>query len=161
MLSLIQLFYNFFPILRSCILITITQSSIMATFFIFIVEFYLNLCKLKFSYLKLNLFFYKETRSLWIEYSAKDAMATWHVHNSLVRHLQNRDWIVDDKKRGTMFDFYEQFLAPFGELLTDMEKNGIKVDKNGLLKSAEASARAEKIVRLFLQFFLFTTLFNN
>jgi len=87
-----------------------------------------------------------ETRSKWIEYSAKDAMATWHVHDSLRNLLSQRDWVVDNQKRGSMFDFYQQFLAPFGELLTEMEKNGIRVDKDGLLKRAEESARAEKVL---------------
>eukprot|EP01036_Dinobryon_divergens_P031325 gene31325-40700_t len=119
-----------------------------------------------------------DTRKMWIEYSAKDAMATWHVHSNLRRcfamsigsgesihvaipythmsmstaitsscapRLEKKAWVVDGKRMGHLFDFYEQYMAPFGELLTEMEKNGIKVDKDGLLKKAEESARAEKI----------------
>lgn len=61
--------------------------------------------------------------------------------------LEKRAWVVDGGRMGHMFDFYERYMAPFGELLTEMEKNGIKVDKDGLLKKAEESARAEKIVK--------------
>ena len=34
---------------------------------------------------------------------------------------------------GTMFDFYDKYLKDFGELLTDMERIGIKVDTTGIL----------------------------
>ena len=64
-----------------------------------------------------------------------------------VSRLEKKAWVVDGKRMGHLFDFYEQYMAPFGELLTEMEKNGIKVDKDGLLKKAEESARAEKIVK--------------
>lgn len=32
-----------------------------------------------------------------------------------------------------MFDFYDKYLKDFGELLTDMERVGIKVDTTGML----------------------------
>ena len=86
-----------------------------------------------------------ETRERWIQYSALDAIATWHVRDELVTRLKMMPWIVEDKQKlGTMFEFYEEYLLPFGDLLTEMESAGIKVDTDGHLKAAEARAREER-----------------
>lgn len=83
------------------------------------------------------------TRAEWIQYSARDAVATWLVRVGLEGVLQKMPWVVDGKRLGNMLDFYNRYLLDFGELLTDMERNGIKVDTAGHLKSAETRARAE------------------
>lgn len=134
------------------------------------------------------------TREAWIEYSARDAVATWWVRERLVQRLKQMAWVIHTvdynnnqvkshnatfpsgeegpktlyrntktvngngngkplkeatpqttkNLLGTMYDFYNLYLKDFGELLTDMEKNGIKVNKN-LLQKSEQLAREEKL----------------
>lgn len=83
-------------------------------------------------------------RERWIEYSAKDAVATWHVFDALRLHLMNMVWQVNGQNLGNMMDFYNKYLRDFGELLTDMERVGIKVDTQGHLVEAERKAIKEK-----------------
>lgn len=86
-----------------------------------------------------------EYRDKWIEYSARDAVATWFVHEKLSSMLKLVAWKIDSKWKGTMLEFYERYMVDFGELLTDMERNGILVDTKGHLKEAEKKAREEKL----------------
>ena len=72
-----------------------------------------------------------DTREKWIEYSARDAFATYGIYKALQRKLRGIDWVVDGQKLGSMFEFYKAYWRDFGELLTDMERNGIKVDTQG------------------------------
>lgn len=60
--------------------------------------------------------------------------------------LKKMPWTVDGlRKEGAfMSDYYDQYLRPFGELLTEMERNGIKVDTTGHLKDG-------KIYQLYLK----------
>jgi len=95
-----------------------------------------------------------DSRDLWIQYSSKDAIATWWVYASLEQKLRMMPWVVDGgSKLGHLFEFYWQYLRRFGELLTDMEAEGIKVDTAGHLKKAEVLAKEEraKMERIFLQ----------
>jgi hypothetical protein len=93
-----------------------------------------------------------EHRDNWIEYSAKDAVATWLVMQDLKIKLELMPWKVNGRKLGTMFDFYFEYLREFGELLTEMESNGIKVDTQGHLREAEVRAREdrEKMLTMFI-----------
>ena len=61
-----------------------------------------------------------EHRDNFIRYSAKDAMATWWLYNELGQLLRNKPWMVDNKCIGTMLDFNDKYLVPFGECLTVM-----------------------------------------
>eukprot|EP00471_Norrisiella_sphaerica_P011153 CAMPEP_0184502572 /NCGR_PEP_ID=MMETSP0113_2-20130426/50732_1 /TAXON_ID=91329 /ORGANISM="Norrisiella sphaerica, Strain BC52" /LENGTH=1086 /DNA_ID=CAMNT_0026891819 /DNA_START=240 /DNA_END=3500 /DNA_ORIENTATION=- len=81
-----------------------------------------------------------ETREKWIEYSAYDAEGTWLLHRELMAKLMDMRY----EKGLNMFDFYSRYLVPFGELLTDMERDGIYVDTK-FLKEAEETAR--KVIR--------------
>lgn len=36
-------------------------------------------------------------------------------------------WEVNGKIIGNMYEYYMKYMCEFGELLTDMERNGIKV----------------------------------
>lgn len=83
-------------------------------------------------------------RDLWIEYSAKDAIATWWIRDTLETKLLSMHWVVDGKILGNMYDFYKRYLVDFGELLTDLERVGIKVDTKNHLKEAERLARIER-----------------
>lgn len=92
-----------------------------------------------------------DTRQRWIEYSATDAFATHGIYTELRSLLEKAPWLVGDGNRlGSMFDFYERYLRDFGELLTDMERIGIKVDKTGHLVEAEKSARRDRAEKLDL-----------
>lgn len=79
-------------------------------------------------------------RDKWIQYSAKDAVCTFELHKKLVSFLSKMSWEVEavqavsggpDRinvlKQGNMYNFYENYLRKFGEVLTDMERIGIKV----------------------------------
>ena len=50
----------------------------------------------------------------------------------------------DFKVMGTMYDFYQNYFNAFGELLTSMERNGIRVDTLVHLKQAEERAKLDK-----------------
>ena len=66
-------------------------------------------------------------------------MCTFDIHKKLMDALTNMKWDVEtvesidgeDKikvvQQGNMYDFYEGYLRAFGEVLTDMERIGIKV----------------------------------
>ena len=90
-----------------------------------------------------------ETRQKFIEYSAKDAITTLNVFWALFKKLnvsgkdKNMDWIVNDKNLGKMSKFYNRYFRDFGELLTDMEKNGIMLDNQHLV-DAEVRAKEER-----------------
>lgn len=92
-------------------------------------------------------------RNSWIDYSARDAVATWWVRKRLEEKLEKMPWVVDGKALGSMYDFYQRYLRDFGELLTDMERNGIKVDTQKHLRNAEIQARQErdKYEKMFLE----------
>lgn len=65
----------------------------------------------------------EDTREQWIEYSVYDSESTWELREVLQGLLERRHWVKDR----TMYDFYQQYWAPYGELLTDMERAGIQV----------------------------------
>jgi hypothetical protein len=81
-----------------------------------------------------------ETRYNWIDYSTLDAQATWLLRESLECKLRNMPveaCKILSAKPGftvcaTMWDFYQQNWKPFGELLVDLETNGMLVDKEQL-----------------------------
>jgi DNA polymerase-1 len=81
-----------------------------------------------------------ETRYRWIDYSSLDAQATWLLRESLECKLRNmpveacRYLSANEhfKVCATMWDFYTQNWLPFGEILVDMERNGMLVDREQL-----------------------------
>jgi DNA polymerase-1 len=82
-----------------------------------------------------------DSRDRWIQYSARDAIATWCVWSNIKNTLMNMEWRGPNfKVHGNMYDFYLKYLLDFGECLTDMERNGIKVDTEKHLKEAEKRA---------------------
>jgi DNA polymerase I-like protein with 3'-5' exonuclease and polymerase domains len=85
-----------------------------------------------------------DKRDLWIEYSVKDALVTWNLHEVLREQLEEKKWIAMDKKQGNMYDFYIKYLRKFGKILTDMEREGIRIDTQVHLREAETKARAER-----------------
>ena len=91
-------------------------------------------------------------RTKWIEYSAKDARMTWELRRVLKDLLSGRqlsdafedklsyEWIEDK----TMWDYYWMHMRPFGQVLTDMERRGIRVDAKDYLASVEQTARQDR-----------------
>jgi DNA polymerase-1 len=63
------------------------------------------------------------TRDAWIEYSTYDAEATWKLRAALEAKLRAMHWIGGD----SLWDFYNIYLVPFAECLTDLERAGIHV----------------------------------
>ncbi|XP_049849216.1 uncharacterized protein LOC126318245 [Schistocerca gregaria] len=64
----------------------------------------------------------------WIDYSTLDAEDTWRLREVLQSKLMEMAWTSED----TMWEFYQTIWLPFGELLTSMERRGIKVDSEYL-----------------------------
>lgn len=52
-------------------------------------------------------------------------------------------WMVNGENKGKMSKFYDKYFRDFGELLTDMERNGIMLD-NDHLRDAEVRAKEER-----------------
>ncbi|KAK1281430.1 hypothetical protein QJS04_geneDACA018197 [Acorus gramineus] len=87
----------------------------------------------------------REERVPWICYSALDAISTLALYESLKHKLTPMEWILDGEHRGSMYDFYEEYWLPFGDLLVQMEKEGVLIDREHL-SNMEAVAIAEQKV---------------
>lgn len=89
------------------------------------------------------------SREKWIEYSSRDALATWNLYTFLKQKLEEIEWWPNEEKAGNMFDFYQAYWLPFGEILTELERNGIRVDLDKLrasqIRAEEDAKRMEKI----------------
>lgn len=72
-----------------------------------------------------------DTRSAWIDYSAFDAEATWHVRKELESLLREMFWTSEPRDDAlselSMWDFYRRYYRDFGQLLVNMEQRGIHV----------------------------------
>jgi DNA polymerase-1 len=80
----------------------------------------------------------------WIDYSTYDTEGTFFLREVLESNLKQMPWQED--KNTTMWDYYQQLWVPFGELLTDIERTGIKVDVNHL-REIEPIAIKDKLDR--------------
>ncbi|XP_010905964.1 DNA polymerase I A, chloroplastic isoform X2 [Elaeis guineensis] len=87
----------------------------------------------------------REERVPWICYSALDSISTWKLYDSLKEKLEKMDWTLDGVKRGSMYDFYEEYWRPFGVLLVKMESEGMLVDR-AYLSEIQKVAIAEQEV---------------
>ena len=76
----------------------------------------------------------RQHRPDWVKYAAHDAKVTYYLREELHHRLDKIHWQNRGRKKMTQFDFYMQYMAPFGELLTDMERFGIKVDCDTYLR---------------------------
>ncbi|KAL2473007.1 DNA polymerase I A [Forsythia ovata] len=84
-------------------------------------------------------------RKLWICYSALDSISTLKLYESLRSKLSKRAWNLDGVVKGSMFNFYEKYWRPFGELLVKMETEGMLVDR-AYLAEVETVAKAQQQV---------------
>ncbi len=73
----------------------------------------------------------------WIEYSSFDAEITYFLRESLASALCQMP--IKNENMRNMYDLYCKYWLPFGELLTDLERIGIKIDLDHL-KKGEAAA---------------------
>jgi len=80
-------------------------------------------------------------RTQWIKYSCYDARGTWTVREELAKRLQAKSW----KNGKSLMDYYMMHMRPFGEVLTDMERRGIRVDARDYLAKVEAQAREDRV----------------
>lgn len=93
----------------------------------------------------------REERIHWICYSALDARSTLKLYESLKSHLSEMPWKIDGVpvmgavSGKSMYDFYEEYWRPFGELLVRMESEGMLVDRE-YLAEIEKVAKAEQEV---------------
>lgn len=72
----------------------------------------------------------------WIDYSVLDAQSTYELHTKLSGYLRAMPWT----NGLNMMDFYTRYWRPYGELLTDMERQGIFVDIDHLAKMEAVAA---------------------
>ncbi|GER56591.1 DNA polymerase [Striga asiatica] len=82
-------------------------------------------------------------RKLWICYSALDSISTLRLYESLENKLKKAYWCVDGVYKGSMFENYQRYLQPFGELLVKMETEGMLVNRL-YLAEIEKVAKAEQ-----------------
>ncbi|GJY85511.1 DNA polymerase I B, chloroplastic/mitochondrial-like protein [Tanacetum coccineum] len=82
-------------------------------------------------------------REPWICYSALDSISTLKLYERLKSKLSNKEWKFNGVTKGTLFDFYEQYWRPFGELLVKMETDGVLVDRP-YLQEIEKIARVDQ-----------------
>ncbi len=83
----------------------------------------------------------KHVRS-WVEYSTFDAEITYYLRETLAHELCKLR--TNEENMRDMSVLYAKYWLPFGELLTQMERTGIKIDK-GYLKGIELTAERDKI----------------
>lgn len=77
----------------------------------------------------------------FIEYSCLDAQSTWLLHEKLVQLLERMPWLTDG---GNLYEYYWTHMRPFGVVLTDMERRGIRVDAKDYLATVEQQARKDR-----------------
>lgn len=80
-------------------------------------------------------------RQKFIDYSCYDALGTWNLHAKLKQLLKEMSWLSSDTN---MYDYYWSNMREFGEVLTDMERRGIRVDAKDYLASVERQARKDR-----------------
>jgi DNA polymerase I-like protein with 3'-5' exonuclease and polymerase domains len=83
-------------------------------------------------------------RIKWIMYSAYDAEGTWLIRKKLQELLVEMPWV-----RGkNLYEYYQMNMCAFGEVLTDMERRGIRVDARDYLAGIEVQARKDRVRHL-------------
>ncbi len=80
-------------------------------------------------------------RKDFVGYSCYDAVGTWGLHQKLVELLKELPWISKDTN---LYDYYWDNMREFGEVLTDMERRGVRVDAKDYLASVELQARQDR-----------------
>ncbi|CAH9085894.1 unnamed protein product [Cuscuta europaea] len=87
-------------------------------------------------------------RKLWISYSALDSISTLMLYESLKTKLSNLVWVFDGVYKGNMLNFYNRYWLPFGELLVQMETEGMLVDCAYLAELQKVAQAEQEIASL-------------
>ena len=94
-----------------------------------------------------------DAREKWVHYALLDARATWHLHFCLTRLLMSKPIEFPDGEDlsgreaaaisgcTTLYDLYVSLWRPFGEILTDMEATGFRIDTDYLREQQAAADR--------------------
>lgn len=77
----------------------------------------------------------------WVDYSCFDAEITFFLRETLAQMLIKLK--TEEEGMEDMLGLYSKYWLPFGELLTDMERNGIKIDVE-YLKEIQMVAEKEQ-----------------
>eukprot|EP00924_Labyrinthula_sp_SR-Ha-C_P009027 snap_masked-scaffold_2-processed-gene-10.27-mRNA-1 protein AED:0.04 eAED:0.04 QI:0/0/0/1/1/1/2/0/777 len=86
-----------------------------------------------------------KSRDKWIEYSCYDAISTFHLYQALCYKLERMPWKHKNmKKTYSMLDFYQQIIRPFGEILTDIEREGFRVNHEEHLGNTRKQAELDR-----------------
>lgn len=78
----------------------------------------------------------------WVKYAVLDAESTFYLREALVKELMR--YKVTFENMNNLFDFYCKYWLPFGELLTELEREGIKVNLEHL-RNAESKAESDLV----------------
>ena len=76
----------------------------------------------------------------WNIFSAYDAEGTWLLRQKLQELLETMDCLGGKN----MYDYYQMYMRSFGEVLTDVERRGIRVDLRDYLAGVEVKARKDR-----------------
>lgn len=87
----------------------------------------------------------REDRKAWVCYSALDSISTLELYYILRRELSGKEWKVNGVREGTMLDFYEKYWRPFGQLLVELETEGMLVDRAYLAKMEAIAIKEQQI----------------
>lgn len=98
---------------------------------------------------------YSFLRNHWIGYSTYDTQSTWEIREVLEKRLRKVEWLPPSSPDApidappedgrSMYDFYLKNWRPFGELLCDLETEGIWVDAKEFLPKVEVAAEKDKL----------------
>lgn len=93
----------------------------------------------------------------WIDYATFDTKATYLIREQLELNLRRIPWSTTNNNNSkntseTMYDFYQRYYLPFGELLTDMERIGFYIRQDNYLPTVQKQAESdrEQAVQQFL-----------
>lgn len=67
-------------------------------------------------------------------------ICVWCCHTNNPNHIPH----LRSSVPSSLFEFYERYLVPFGECLTDMERRGVRVDASSYLAGIEVQARKDQ-----------------
>lgn len=79
----------------------------------------------------------------WVHYACLDAEITFFLSETFIHLL--KELPTDFEGLKNMMDVYEKYWLPFGETLTDLERVGIKVDKDHLKVDYFSNVYANRI----------------
>jgi 3'-5' exonuclease len=83
-------------------------------------------------------------RREWINYSCYDAEGTYRLYQKLKELLKKKYWRTYGGVDYSLYEYYDMHMRVFAEVLTDMERRGVRVDARGYLASVELKAREDR-----------------